>query len=319
MDNFKYYVASGIMEPNRIVSVVCNGKEVWKGLTEDAAGLDSKYDFIRFDNSIYESSDFSAPDYRIIATLKESKRPIDKRKNPEFGVPSKEKFPLFDKDHVLSAMRFFNYVDKEDEASLASAILAKMKEYGISTDKIGEGNRLRDYIIEEPKEELTEASSGFKRAYRNENDNDHGNFIDGKAIARVKDKDERNRLIAMKKLELSGKLGDRPTVRHEIDRKIGQAEDSFEKKAEKAMNAGLSDHKDISHLAENKLADMALDDADAANEPKKENPKKYKIMIKDTDGGTKYADRLTKSKTAIIDGEEHPVNDAGEVIDEVID
>jgi hypothetical protein len=336
MENFKYYAASGIMEPNKIVSVVCGGKEVWKGLTEDAAKLDSKYDFVGFDNTIYESADFSAPDYRIIATLKENRLPADRKKDPEFGVPSKEKFPLFDKDHVLSAMRFFNYVDKEDEEQLAGAILAKMKEYGIPTDRIGEDNKLRNHIpAEEPKEDLAEASSAFKRAFRAENPGEHGDYIDGKAIARIKDPNERARLVATKRLEISGKLGNRPTVKQELGRKVGQAEAAYERKAEKAQSAGLTDRKDMEELklsaqadeaqsakqplAENKLADRELDERASEGDPKKEDPRKYKIEIRGTDGKTKYADRLTKRKTAIVDGEERPLNDAGEAIDEVID
>ena len=36
-----------------------------------------------------------------------------------FGVPSQRKFPLDTEAHVRSAIKFFNYVDPEDEAELA--------------------------------------------------------------------------------------------------------------------------------------------------------------------------------------------------------
>lgn len=67
----------------------------------------------------------------------------------EFGIPSLRKYTLNDKAHVLSAIRMFNHVDKEHERELAMNILRKMKEYNISTDIIGDNNRLKKYIQEE--------------------------------------------------------------------------------------------------------------------------------------------------------------------------
>lgn len=53
-------------------------------------------------------------------------------KDKEFGIPEQKKFPLDTKDHVLSAIRFFNYADPAYEKQLASSIIAKIKEYGIT-------------------------------------------------------------------------------------------------------------------------------------------------------------------------------------------
>lgn len=74
-------------------------------------------------------------------------------KAKKYGVPEQEKFPMPDADHVRSAIRFFNYVDKQYEKELAEAILKRMKEYGMSFEDfgVGEENRFRNYI---PKKDL---------------------------------------------------------------------------------------------------------------------------------------------------------------------
>ena len=71
----------------------------------------------------------------------------------KYGVPEQKKFPMPDADHVRSAIRFFNYVEPKYEKQLAKAILARMKEYGLSFDDftVGEENRFSKYI---PKDEL---------------------------------------------------------------------------------------------------------------------------------------------------------------------
>jgi hypothetical protein len=64
----------------------------------------------------------------------------------EFGVPELKKFPLFDEEHVRSAIKFFNLVDARYEERLAEEIIKRMKKYGISKDVVGEKNRLKNYI-----------------------------------------------------------------------------------------------------------------------------------------------------------------------------
>ena len=73
-----------------------------------------------------------------------------------FGIPSQRKYPMQDREHVLSAIKFFNYVDEDHEKELAENIIKKMKEYKIPFDTVGEKNRLRNYI---PKKYLEEASN----------------------------------------------------------------------------------------------------------------------------------------------------------------
>lgn len=89
----------------------------------------------------------------------------------EFGLPSKRKYPLDSEAHVRSAIRFFNYVDKEDEVELAGNIKKAMKKYGITDITIGKKNRFYKYyygedvkesvIIEDDKDTVTDAFTSF--------------------------------------------------------------------------------------------------------------------------------------------------------------
>lgn len=66
----------------------------------------------------------------------------------KYGVPQLNKFPLPDARHVKSAIKFFNYVPPKYEKQLASAIIRRMKEYGLSFDDftVGEENRFKKYV-----------------------------------------------------------------------------------------------------------------------------------------------------------------------------
>lgn len=82
--------------------------------------------------------------------LYESYLSTDKRKSlddNDFGLPKKRKYPMPDKKHVLLAIKFFNYVDKEDEKELASNIKKKMKEFNVKPASIGKNNRFANYAF----------------------------------------------------------------------------------------------------------------------------------------------------------------------------
>ena len=69
-----------------------------------------------------------------------------------YGVPELKKFPMPDKKHVKSAIRFFNYVDPKYEKELAEAILEKAEEFGLVFDEditVGEDNRFKKYLKKE--------------------------------------------------------------------------------------------------------------------------------------------------------------------------
>lgn len=89
-------------------------------------------------------------------TAKERKEIPDR----EYGLPKKRKYPMPDKKHVRAAIRFFNYVDKEDEAELARNINKMAKKYGMVDEiKVGSDNRFSKYW----KGEVTE-STGLPKA-----------------------------------------------------------------------------------------------------------------------------------------------------------
>ena len=95
--------------------------------------------------------------YMLYFMYKPEPEPIVEHSDTEkdehkYGVPELKKFPMPDKDHVKSAIRFFNYIDPKHEKELAYAILKRMKEYGMSFEDFGVGdeNRFKKYI---PKEE----------------------------------------------------------------------------------------------------------------------------------------------------------------------
>lgn len=62
-----------------------------------------------------------------------------------YALPEKRKFPLPDRAHVISAIRFFNYVDPVDEKRLANAILKRMRELNIIDINVGKENRFKKY------------------------------------------------------------------------------------------------------------------------------------------------------------------------------
>ena len=80
-------------------------------------------------NAVFESS------------MNRSKLPDD-----VFGIPQERKYPMPDKEHTLSAIKFFNRVESKYEKQLANNILSNMAKYGINPAVIGSHNRLRKYI-----------------------------------------------------------------------------------------------------------------------------------------------------------------------------
>jgi hypothetical protein len=78
----------------------------------------------------------------ILSHSELSKEEVDRR---HYAFPEQRKFPLNDRSHVLSAIRFFNYVSPKDERKLANAILKRMRELGINHVNVGETNRFAKY------------------------------------------------------------------------------------------------------------------------------------------------------------------------------
>ena len=85
----------------------------------------------------------------------------------DFGVPSQKKFPMPDEKHVKSAIKFFNYVDKEHEEELAKNIKKKIKQYNITDISVGEKNRFSKYYkSEEKKKAVNESYHGEANRYK---------------------------------------------------------------------------------------------------------------------------------------------------------
>lgn len=96
-------------------------------------------------------------DYIIHTTLDPGE--VERR---HYAFPEQRKFPLPDRPHVLSAIKFFNYVDPKDERHLANAILKRMRELGITTVYVGDNNRFGKYYKGEPNSLAHHGVKGMK-------------------------------------------------------------------------------------------------------------------------------------------------------------
>jgi len=68
-------------------------------------------------------------------------------KDEDFGLPSQRKYPLNDKEHVLEAIKFFNYVKKEDEKELAENIIKRIHELKMEDEvNVGKNNKFIRYF-----------------------------------------------------------------------------------------------------------------------------------------------------------------------------
>lgn len=55
-----------------------------------------------------------------------------------FGLPDERKFPLDSRQHVMSAIKFFNYCPPQKRRFLAKRIKERMKVFGIRYDSLTE-------------------------------------------------------------------------------------------------------------------------------------------------------------------------------------
>ena len=117
-----------------------------------AKNILAELDKYLMENKIMNKITESELDDVLEEILYESRLPED-GSDPEFGIPEEEKYPLFDKKHVISAIKLFGHVEDKYEEQLAHAIISKMKKYDISFDMVGEDNRLYKYL---PKSKLNE-------------------------------------------------------------------------------------------------------------------------------------------------------------------
>ena len=93
-----------------------------------------------------DSESLNYLDYNSITEALSSKERND-LPDSAFGLPNKRKYPIHDKKHLKSAIRFFNYVDKEDEKELANNIIKQAKKLDVEIS-VGKNNRLKKYLTE---------------------------------------------------------------------------------------------------------------------------------------------------------------------------
>ena len=99
--------------------------------------------------TISERKAFWGKDKPPVPTIEHSESEDDE---DLYGVPELKKFPMPDKKHVKSAIRFFNYVDPKYEKELAETIIEKAEEFGLdlkSDISVGDENRFQKYLKED--------------------------------------------------------------------------------------------------------------------------------------------------------------------------
>lgn len=96
----------------------------------------------------------------------EASMTTDERKDlsdSEFGIPSKRKFPLNDKSHVLSAIRFFRFAENIDKPLLAKNIKKAIDRFDMDVN-IGEDTLLYKYLNKKPISESFTSLSNYSKA-----------------------------------------------------------------------------------------------------------------------------------------------------------
>ena len=109
-------------------------------------------EFVSEETNIFTSGHFDKYKEYGERSLKEkamTSKERNKLDDDDFGIPELRKYPLHDKKHVEQAIKMFNHVEKKYESELADNLLDAMERYHISTDVVGDNNRLKKYIKED--------------------------------------------------------------------------------------------------------------------------------------------------------------------------
>ena len=100
---------NGIIDPNKITELVCDGKTVYKGYSDDIASFGKDYEFIKFNNIVNES--FNTPTYVIEV---KAKHPVNESFTSQFGLKTKA--------DVIKSMKYFDYYDDDKKDALLEEI-----------------------------------------------------------------------------------------------------------------------------------------------------------------------------------------------------
>ena len=89
----------------------------------------------------FTESDF----YHSLCEMSTAER--NKLKDSDFGLPKQRKYPMDSKEHIKSAIKFFNYVDESDEKELARNLNKAIKKYFKKSEypNVGIKNRFSKY------------------------------------------------------------------------------------------------------------------------------------------------------------------------------
>jgi len=157
---------------------------------------------------------------------------------------------MYTKDELKEGLFDYlsHFIETEIENEAANERLKK-----VEAEREAEKERIRNtahkYDLPDIFDDLDESSSAFKKSVKLGGENTQ-DYLDGQAIGKVADPDEKARLIAVKKLEKSGKLGNRPTVAQELKRKVDQVAPNYEKKAGKfAKKTGMTEETELNEMA----------------------------------------------------------------------
>ena len=158
------YFARGGDENTTINKSIYNDINKIKAISDKIANkefMEQELEKIKKANLNESASSFDLYNYTYTSYLTEtSKASKSNLSSSEFGIKELRKFPLDTKKHVLSAVKFFNYVDPAHENELAKNILSKIKKFGIDLKSLlpkNSNNRFSKYIkIKESVENLEE-------------------------------------------------------------------------------------------------------------------------------------------------------------------
>lgn len=138
----KSVTPNGELPPSSVQINLSDGQAVWiKDNTMTIIGTDTSHSFKLSTDTEPIKNLFDIPSY--FESIHEDKLKTSERTC--FGLPSKKKYPMPDANHVLQAIRMFNYCSQEDEEELAANINKYIKAYDIRDIHVGEKNRFSKY------------------------------------------------------------------------------------------------------------------------------------------------------------------------------
>ena len=104
-------------------------------------------DFYKYDYRITEKNLKKIKSGKLDDIVLEAETPRSELPDSEFGLPKERKYPLDSVSHVNSAIKFFNYVSKDDEEELANNIIKKINEYDMTGKlSVTTKNRIYPYL-----------------------------------------------------------------------------------------------------------------------------------------------------------------------------